>query len=549
MPDKNGATIGYSDGVVEDHILDLLRCAESLDSNTDIAVAHYNEWPIQYHLTSTRANAIRHLDFDSLDVLELGAGLGAVSRYLAEHARHVSVVEGSPRRFRALQERLRDLDNWDGAVTNFQNFTTDKKYDVVCFCGVLEYAGRYIESPEPFKWALTHGKSFLKPDGVMLVLIENKNGFKYFAGAAEDHYCKPFVGLCGYPLRNDVKTFSRKEMLTLFSDCGFHNVDVHHLWPDYKLAQAVILDALVDEKPELCASIAASYALRDYSGNGHELFPQNLALASMADSGILGEFSNSYLFLASNRNSETKQKLLSKIESRNARAFLYTKMRKHNVATVFTERAEGLVVEKSFMTTAPRSLENSNEKVFIDNYRTTPYYEGKTYLFVLTNQLYYGDREAFFRTLDRFFDLAFEKYSSDDPSSLRGEAFDAVVQNAIFSDHDDPVFFDIEYRLEKDIKKSMYILRNCICIGRCFNFDPQKNRLSVEGLYNRYCEKYNLQKQFRQEKEKEGEFQRLITHSVKRRKKYKIFCSIFLRTISKMLPVRAWRKAVRSMYE
>ena len=88
--------IKYSDGQeIEQRIYRLLTSANCLDSNEPIAREYYNEWPIRYHLCPERANLIRHLNFQGLAVLEIGAGMGAVSRYLAETASNLTVVEGT----------------------------------------------------------------------------------------------------------------------------------------------------------------------------------------------------------------------------------------------------------------------------------------------------------------------------------------------------------------------------------------------------------------------------------------------------------------------
>src|SRR5436305_8587745 len=101
--------IEYSDGAeVESGLLELVRRARDLGSDTAPGVERYGEWPVEYHLSPERGNLVRHLDFSGLDVLELGAGMGAVSRRLAESAKSLTVVEGTKARFQVLSERLRD---------------------------------------------------------------------------------------------------------------------------------------------------------------------------------------------------------------------------------------------------------------------------------------------------------------------------------------------------------------------------------------------------------------------------------------------------------
>ena len=79
--------IQYSDGPeVEAVVLELLRRQQDLGSDAAIGGEHYESWPVRYHLSPERANLVRHMEWSGFDVLELGAGMGAVSRYVAERA-------------------------------------------------------------------------------------------------------------------------------------------------------------------------------------------------------------------------------------------------------------------------------------------------------------------------------------------------------------------------------------------------------------------------------------------------------------------------------
>src|SRR5262245_865115 len=109
--------IQYSDGAaIEARILELVRAEKDLGAARAVGIEHWTEWPVLYHLTPERANLVRHLDWKGLDVLELGAGMGAVSRFLAEESQTLTVVEGTQARYAVLRERLRDLKNWSGLV-------------------------------------------------------------------------------------------------------------------------------------------------------------------------------------------------------------------------------------------------------------------------------------------------------------------------------------------------------------------------------------------------------------------------------------------------
>ena len=111
--------IAYNDG---DEIE--LRIASIIDNATDISVLsdelrpHCTNWPSLYHLSNTRANILRPFEADLCgDVLEIGAGLGAITRYLGECGGNVLAVEGTLRRAAIARARTRDLNfedsKWD----------------------------------------------------------------------------------------------------------------------------------------------------------------------------------------------------------------------------------------------------------------------------------------------------------------------------------------------------------------------------------------------------------------------------------------------------
>src|SRR4051794_24751754 len=193
--------ISYSDGQsVESRILDLVRASTSIDSSAAPGLELYREWPTRYHLCPERANLVRHLNFEGLEVAELGAGMGAVSRFLAEQSKRLTVVEGTQARYSVLSSRLRDLKNWSGHVGNFDQ-VSPTAHDVVCVVGVLEYSDVYMKPPADFEgtvydWFLQLASKWIHDQGVVILAIENKLGLKYWAGAPEDHTDRRFDGVC-----------------------------------------------------------------------------------------------------------------------------------------------------------------------------------------------------------------------------------------------------------------------------------------------------------------------------------------------------------------
>ena len=54
--------------------------------------------------------------------------------------------------------------------------------------GVFEYGESYIRSENPYVDFLRIISKHLKPDGKIILAIENRLGLKYWAGCTEDHF-------------------------------------------------------------------------------------------------------------------------------------------------------------------------------------------------------------------------------------------------------------------------------------------------------------------------------------------------------------------------
>lgn len=175
----------YSDGEVEDFIIKII--AENRPEDYSNAVYEQFNWPIYYHLSPLRKNILNWYKFkpDS-SVLEIGCGMGAITSVLCDECKDVTAVELSRKRATATLLRCREKENLEIIVGNLNDIEFDKKYDYITLIGVLEYQGTYTESTNPYMDFLVKIKQLLKPDGKLLVAIENQYGLKYWCGMPED---------------------------------------------------------------------------------------------------------------------------------------------------------------------------------------------------------------------------------------------------------------------------------------------------------------------------------------------------------------------------
>jgi 2-polyprenyl-3-methyl-5-hydroxy-6-metoxy-1,4-benzoquinol methylase len=539
-------SIKYNDGTeVESKILQILQQQSHLSSQSSICSEQYNEWPVRYHLCTERANLLRHLDFTNLEVLEIGAGMGAVSRHIAESCRSLTVLEGTEKRFAALSARLRDLKNWSGQVANFQDAKIDKKFDVVCVIGVLEYSEMFIHPPKdsndsPFSWFIRKASSYLKDDGVLVLAIENKLGLKYWNGAAEDHSGKIFDGICDYPRSPSPKTFSRKELRNLFSEAGFSRIDEHFPFPDYKIPSTVITQDLIERFPDLAGDLATTKTYENYGNPRLNHYPDLLALRSVTKAGLLADFSNSFLFIASQNSASPIRTQLLKNQLQNQElGWHYSNSRQVPTKTVFrlnngTESSQNgsntsfIEVHKNPL--YPHEIPSSqiaklysgpNLQVKWQTIPETKLGIGEKVESILLSRIYFEEWVLFLKDFKEFLSWSFDNFklkpeNGSSPSRhIRGEALDALFSNALKGKAPNHYeLFDLEWALDQPMSKSWYVFRNVFLLLRVLDLFPLSRPFqNLKELYEKLCAELSIQAEFEKDLANEAEFLFLATTS------------------------------------
>lgn len=291
----------YSDGRgIEENILSILKNAKDISSLSVELQKKIIDWPTSYYLSPRRANLLRPVE--SLlkgRVLEVGAGCGALTRYLGEVAQDVVAIEGSGARASAAVERVRDLKNSTVVRGLIQDFRCDQPFDAVICVGVLEYARVYVDSPDPELTLLNMMRSNLTPNGVLILAIENQLGLKYFSGSLEDHYGTPFFGVNDSYRRDGVTTFGRVELSKLLREAGFESLEVLAPLPDYKLPVSVVRAEADPVFEDVKSRLLEQSVSADQQNAAHPTFSLERAWPVVNRNGLLPDLANSFLLVAS----------------------------------------------------------------------------------------------------------------------------------------------------------------------------------------------------------------------------------------------------------
>lgn len=277
----------YSDGDVEEDILELVSSGRNLEE----VVRSDGRWAILYHLDPRRRNLLEWFPFrNDASLLEIGAGCGALTGLFCEKVANVTAVELSERRARIIAARYPSQHNLTIYGGNIEDVPAGE-YDYVTLIGVLEYAGRYRRSADPYGDLLRQAAKSLKPDGTLILAIENRFGLKYWAGAPEDHSGKLFQGLEGYPGERGFRTFGREELLMMLQEAGFSSLDLFYPYPDYKFCDRLHSDRSLPRPGGMGREVPS------YDQERFVLFDEGLAFDGIVSNGAFPLMANSFLVI------------------------------------------------------------------------------------------------------------------------------------------------------------------------------------------------------------------------------------------------------------
>ncbi|UVF18354.1 methyltransferase domain-containing protein [Microvirga terrae] len=460
--DVSAADFTYSDGEeVERRIYDAIAGASDRSLFSRELFSHINDWASKYHLSPVRSNLLRPLE-DALkgSILELGAGCGAITRYLGEIGAAVTAVEGSFARARIARERTADLTNVTVVCDRIENFTTGSKFKVVTLIGVLEYARAFA----PYKGfterdMLSHALSHLEDDGFLILAIENQLGMKYFAGAKEDHVSVPYFGVNDSYDAGSAVTFGKAELQQLLSDAGLSYQHVFIPLPDYKLPVTVLSPegsvpgGAFDAEAQILQSVLA-----DPQRPMTPFFSLERALAVSYRNGLIQDHAGSFLVIASRTESGLKPitapgKLAWHFSLDRTPAFM-----KRAIFT--TDGDDRIVVKRSRLSNAA-----SPDTLIVNHAEDEIYICGENWWVALSRLVNHPDWSV--GTLGEWAKpwvslLAKEAGSSgltiNPNETIDGALFDATPLNAVM-DKGELHFFDQEWHIKEDIEIGFILFR------------------------------------------------------------------------------------------
>lgn len=290
-------TYGTEDEKDTEELKRMLEIAQSCsEEEWNRVIAESKDSEILYQFSHIRENVLSWIPFSGEEsVLEIGAGCGAVTGLLCQKAAAVTSIEQSEMRSRINAWRHKECKNLRILTGDFRNIEKNlhEKYDYITMIDVLEYSEQYVQGEDPYTELLKVAVSHLKPDGRIILSMENRLGLKYWAGCPEGTSGKLFEGLEGYPTAKGVRTFSKKELMKILHQAGDLQTEWFYPFPDHRLPMTIYSDRRLPVKGEL------NRLETDYDRLRVQLFQESAVYDSLIENEMYPEFANSFLVLIS----------------------------------------------------------------------------------------------------------------------------------------------------------------------------------------------------------------------------------------------------------
>ena len=256
----------------------------------EYALKENPEWQVFYHLSEMRKAILNWYDFNPVsDLLEIGAGCGALTGLFCERCAHVSSVEYYPTRASILFERYQEKNNLEVYSGSMEECSFTHQFDYVTLIGSLEFQGKGTSDLQVYSEYLKKLKPLLKPNGKLLIAVENRFGIRNFCGGAEPFTNIPFEGINHYPHGTKAYAFDKQELTDILKEAGFQNLKFYYPLPDHKLPQVIYSDQYLPKDS------VRGRVIPYYVDNSSLVAYENNLYGDLARNHVFEFFSNSFL--------------------------------------------------------------------------------------------------------------------------------------------------------------------------------------------------------------------------------------------------------------
>jgi 2-polyprenyl-3-methyl-5-hydroxy-6-metoxy-1,4-benzoquinol methylase len=488
---SNYRGISYSDGDhEEDEVLHMVERASDVSVLSPDLKKGISNWTTAYHLSNLRSNLLRPYKgaFAGKRILEIGAGCGAITRFLGESDGIVLALEGTHRRAKIARSRTRDLPNVQVVCESFSELEVSESFDIITLIGVLEYANLFVESENPHQAMLEKVATLLSPGGQLIVAIENQLGLKYFAGAKEDHLGIPFYGIEDRYQSNQPTTFGKVELTQLIRRSGFDEPNFLYPFPDYKMPHCIVSEQGFSHPVFNPSELIAQSLPKDPQYPKLPSFQMDMAIPAIIRNELATHLSNSFLINASIRGSADASIIVPE-----ALAWHFSASRKANYVKEieFLLREEQVVVRSELKQSDALSSSGRIQQVVDDS----PYVSGHSLTFEIAQRVQVAaSKPAILQaSLLEYIKFICQKGQITPSGTINENALidpgllDATPSNIILGPDGSWQLIDQEWRSKEDLQLGYLVFRALLTLAGSHSLRTQFSDYPTDHAFVRAC--------------------------------------------------------------
>lgn len=300
--DTNDYTIGENDVWIKESRFCRKKIAEIIEEsgseNYDEYLEKEDDWWMFYHLSTLRTSILNWYEFKEESILlEVGGELGALTGLFCDKCSQVTVTEKAAENAEIIASRYRNRNNLSVMACDIDDIPEEKfkdSFDYIVVGKELEYKGYGYWNPEFYCAFLKKLVRWLKPDGKLLIITENRYGIKYLCGTRDPHTGIPFDGINKYPGGSKGYSFSRRELAEVIEGAGIKKFQFFYPLPDSRFPQLIYTDEYKDKRN-------INERLNFYDpAQDTLLVPERSLYNDIMDNDVLHFLSNSFLIECSN---------------------------------------------------------------------------------------------------------------------------------------------------------------------------------------------------------------------------------------------------------
>lgn len=257
----------------------------------DDIISRDERWEVFYHLSEMRKALFNWYDFKpGASLLEIGGGFGALTGVFCRQCERVVTIERDSLRADAISRRYRGKENLHVVCQDISVWENTEKFDYIIMTGILETICRGSRNEQDYINVLRQIKNWLKPQGKLLLAVENRFGIRYWCGSVDKHTGILYDGINGYPKGSGGITFDHEQIKHMLEETGLARIKFFYPLPDYILPQLVYSDEYLPNssvKERVIPYYLDKRHLMAYENDLYDDIVRNQAFEFMANSFLI----------------------------------------------------------------------------------------------------------------------------------------------------------------------------------------------------------------------------------------------------------------------